>query len=537
MPSTKKANDTEFRDLEKVKIPEPQRIAVSRHGMVSSAQYLASQAGARILDAGGNAVDAAVASAFSLGVVEPQASGLGGQTMMLLFLAEDDLLLALDGSSRAPNRALREYFTSTSLSLHGYTAATVPSTPATLGYALQRFGTMPLKDVLQPAIEFAKDGYPITTLQRKLQRRELKNFAKGNAGPFFLRGGDKIYSTGNVLKQPVLAGTLQRIADQGIEDFYTGEIARTIHDDMQSNDGLIQQDDLAQIPYPIERDPVNGRLGRMTVYTMPPPGAGRTLIEMINIIKKFPTASRNPDTPDGSLLLTEVIRRAQLDRRDRPFDPNFFPQVQDRRMLSGDYAKLVAQQIHGRIKTEGETTHLSVMDKKGNVVSLTQSIERVFGSKTATPSLGFLYNNYMSAFEYEDITHPYYMRPNGVPWASVAPTIILRNREPWLAIGSPGSERIASAILQVLVRLAYQSPFDAVAAPRIHCSYDGTVSLEAACMRDDIPDALIKRGFKIDKREPMSFYLGCIQMVLKEKGEFIGVADPRRDGAAVGSKR
>ena len=183
MPSKKKVNDTEFRELEKVKIPEPQRIAVSRKGMVSSAQYLASKAGARILEAGGNAVDAAVATAFALGVVEPQASGLGGQTMMLLFLAEEDLLLALDGSSRAPNRALREHFISQALSLHGYTAATVPSTPATLGYALQRFGTMPLKIVLEPAIEFAREGYPITTLQRQLQRRELKNFGKGNAGP------------------------------------------------------------------------------------------------------------------------------------------------------------------------------------------------------------------------------------------------------------------------------------------------------------------------------------------------------------------
>ena len=537
MPSKKKVNDTEFRELEKVKIPEPQRIAVSRKGMVSSAQYLASKAGARILEAGGNAVDAAVATAFALGVVEPQASGLGGQTMMLLFLAEEDLLLALDGSSRAPNRALREHFISQALSLHGYTAATVPSTPATLGYALQRFGTMPLKIVLEPAIEFAREGYPITTLQRQLQRRELKNFGKGNAGPLFLRDGQRIFSTGHVFKQPVLAETLERLAERGIEDFYTGEIAQIIHDDMQANGGFIHQDDLARIPYPIEREPVTGRLGRMTVHTMPPPGAGRTLIEMINIINKFPRASRNPDTPDGSLLLTEVIRRAQLDRRDRPFDPNYFPQVQDHRMLSNEYAKQEAQTIRGRIKTEGETTHLSVMDGSGNVVSLTQSIERVFGSKTATPSLGFLYNNYMSAFEYDDITHPYYMRPNGVPWASVAPTIILRNREPWLAIGSPGSERIASAILQVLVRLTYQSPFDAVAAPRIHCAYDGTVSLEAAYMRDDIPAALEKRGFKIDKREPNSFYLGCIQLVLKDQGEFIGVADPRRDGAAVGGGR
>jgi gamma-glutamyltranspeptidase/glutathione hydrolase len=203
-------------------------------------------------------------------------------------------------------------------------------------------------------------------------------------------------------------------------------------------------------------------------------------------------------------------------------------------MLSADYAKLVSQQIRSRIKTGGETTHLSVMDRAGNVVALTQSIERVYGSKSVSPRLGFLYNNYMSAFEYEDITHPYYMRPNGVPWASVLPTIILRNKIPWLAIGSPGSERITSAILQVLLRLDFQSPFDAVAAPRMHCSYNGKVSLEAAYMRDDIPEMLVSRGFQIDKREPMSFYLGCIQMVLKEGDEFIGVADPRRDGSASG---
>lgn len=205
-------------------------------------------------------------------------------------------------------------------------------------------------------------------------------------------------------------------------------------------------------------------------------------------------------------------------------------------MLSKDYAKLVSEQIWSRIKGEGETTHLSVMDKRGNVVSLTQSIERVYGAKVLTPELGFLYNNYMSAFEYEDMTHPYYLRPNGVPWASVAPTIIFRSKKPWLAIGSPGSERIISTITQVLIRLAKQSPFDAVAAPRMHCSYDGKVSLEAAHMRNDIPEFLKQHGFTIDIREPMSFYLGCVQMVLCEKSEFIGVADPRRDGSSGGPK-
>jgi gamma-glutamyltranspeptidase/glutathione hydrolase len=228
------------------------------------------------------------------------------------------------------------------------------------------------------------------------------------------------------------------------------------------------------------------------------------------------------------------MRRAQLDRRDRPFESNFYPQVQDERMLSNEYATLVSKQIRARIKTKGDTTHLSVMDKKGNAVSLTQSIEQAYGAKVATPSLGFLYNNYMSAFEYEDVTSPHYFRPNGIPWSNVAPTIIFRSKRPWLVIGSPGSDRIPSTIIQVLIRLGRQSPFDAVAAPRMHCSYDGKVSLEASYMRDDIPELLKSRGFEIDIREPMSFYLGCIQLVMKDDHEFIGVADPRRDGSAGG---
>ena len=529
--------DTDFVEPARIKIPQPQRVSVSDSGMVSTAQYLATEAGVKILKDGGNAIDAAVASAFALGVCEPQASGLGGQTMMLLSLAGEEKVIAVDGSSRAPNRALNENFKNKSLRRLGHAAATVPSTPATLSYVLDRYGTLKLPAVVEPSIDLANNGYPITELQRRLQVRELKNLKKGNAGRFFLRDGDKPFSVGHIFTQPALAKTLSRLAENGVEDFYTGQIAQVIHKDMEANGGLMRKDDLAHIPYPIEREPLTGRLGRKTVYTMPPPGAGRTLIEMVNIIKKFPHEKRNPDTPEGALLLAEVVRRAQLDRRDRPFDPNFFPQVQDRRMLSADYAKLVSQQIRARIKTEGETTHLSVMDKAGNVAALTQSIERVYGAKTVTPSLGFLYNNYMSAFEYEDISHPYYMRPNGVPWASVLPTILLQNKIPWLAIGSPGSERITSAILQVLLRLDFQSPFDAVAAPRLHCSYDGKVSLEAAYMRDDIPEILVSRGFQIDKREPMSFYLGSIQMVLKEGGEYIGVADPRRDGSASGPRR
>ena len=530
----KNSIDTTFIDPEKVIIPQPQRVAASKSGMVSSAHYRATEAGAQILAEGGNAIDAAVATAFALGVCEPHASGLGGQTMMMIHLSDSGRTFALDGSSHAPNRAVKEIFDGKTSRFSGHAATTVPGTPAALGYVLKTYGTLPLKNVLEPSIQLAREGYQITALQQRLQRREIKSLKKGNAGSFFLNGGEKACKAGTIFKQPLLAETLQQMADKGIDDFYAGEISECIVKDMENNNGLIHRDDMARIPQPIEREAVNCRFGKMMIHTMPPPGSGRTLIEILNILKKFPHTDRNPDSPEGALLLAEIMRRSQLDRRDRPFDPNFYPQVQDTRMLSSDYAKLVAEQIKKRIKTSGDTTHLSVMDKDGNVVSLTQSIERVFGAKIVNPDLGFLYNNYMSAFDYKDVSHPYYLRPNAVPWASVAPTIIFRANKPWLAIGSPGSERIVTTIAQVLIRLFRQSPFDAVAAPRMHCSLDGEVSLEAAVMRSDIPAFLEEYGFSIDVREPMSFYLGCVQMVQWENEEFIGVADPRRDGSAKG---
>jgi gamma-glutamyltranspeptidase/glutathione hydrolase len=236
--------------------------------------------------------------------------------------------------------------------------------------------------------------------------------------------------------------------------------------------------------------------------------------------------------------MAEVIRQAYIDRRDRPFEPNFYPQVDERRMLDADYAARVARRIRKRIRTGGETTHLSVMDREGNAVALTQSIERVYGSCVVTPELGFLYNNYMSAFEHSDMGHPYYLRPNAVPWASVAPAVIFRKRRPWLVIGSPGSERIAPSVAQVLLRiLDGDSLYEAIESPRMHCSLRGRVSLEAARMEADIVPMLERFGFEIDEREAYSFYLGCVQAVLYDGKRFRGVADPRRDGAAGGPRR
>ena len=525
--------DSDVQDLGIARIPRPQRIASAKNGMVATQHYLATDAAVKILNQGGNAIDAAVAAAFALGVCEPASSGLGGQTMMLIHLARTRRTFALDGSSRAPSRT-----SLTTLSQNdrrrGYKATTVPSTPAVLGYALGNYGTMKLPQVIEPAIQYAIDGYPTTELQHNLSKRLFKHLKSASAAPFLLKNGQRSYRIGEKFYQPVLAETLKRLAHVGIEDFYTGSIARLIHNDMVENDGLIRDEDLAMIPRPIERKPVACHFEGLRVFTFPPPGAGRTLIEMLNIISHFPKKARDFDTPQGALLLANVIQQAFRDRRDRPYEPNFYAQITQKKMLSVDYAKRIAKRTRKKLYTHGHTTHLSVMDKQGNVVALTQSIERIFGACVITPELGFLYNNYMSVFEDENIRHPYYLRPNGVPWASVAPTIIFRGRKPWLAIGSPGSERIVSSILQVLIRLKNQSPFLAVDAPRLHCSLEGVVSLESPRMSTDIPPFLEKHGFDIHHRDPYSFYMGSVQLVMHENDNFIGVADPRRDGAAGG---
>lgn len=530
--------ESEFLDPRDERILYPQRVAASKVGMAATAHYEATAAAEEILAAGGNAFDAAVAAAFALGVCEPAASGLGGQTMVLLYDAKSRRKVALDGGTRAPNRIIpgvqERYQT-----LRGHRATTVPSTPAVLLHLLNRYGSKTMPEVLAPSIRLARAGYRMSPLQHYLAKREVKHLREHSAGKLFLREGRTPYLVGHIFKQPVLADTLQRLSDAGIEDFYQGEIAARIVADMEANDGLLHADDLARIPWPVERRPLATHFNGWRVFTFGPPGAGRTLIEALNLLDQFSEAQRNPDIPKGALLLAEVIRKANMDRADRPDDPNLFPQELEEDITRPEYAEKAAKRIRSRlrrVKTNGETTHLSVMDAAGNAVALTQSIERVYGSFSAAPDLGFLYNNYMSAFDVRDIAHPYYLRPNAVPWASVAPTLIFRGNKPWLSIGSPGSERIVSAILQVLLRLERgATPFDAVEAPRLHASVRGKVSLEASRMRNDIPPLLEKHGFEIDRRDPYSFYLGCVQLVLRGRyGELMGVADPRRDGSAGG---
>ena len=524
------------------------KAAYSLNGMVATAQEPATRAGVEMLERGGNAVDAAVAAAFALSVCEPQASGLGGQSMAVLHI--NGQTLAIDGSSRAPYRARCSKLGEHERFL-GHRATTVPSTPAALGYMHLKFGRLPWENILVPAIALARQGYRLTEMQCSLQARELKIFQRveGASGArAFLDRGTHPHKPGFNFIQSDLAQVLEILADQGPRAFYLGSIAERIDDDMRANRGFIRADDLAQIPWPIERPCIRRNYRDISVATMPPPGAGRDLLLVLMTLGNLPPELLARGAAESYHFLAETFRKAFLQRRQHPVGPNHYLQSPDRIMTNPEFARSMAQSIQEHMDRElpladppeggGETTHISVMDREGNAVSLSQSIESIYGSKAAAAGLGFMYNNYLNTLDTMDPSHPYYLRPGAVPWSSVAPSIMFMDGRPWLAVGSPGSDRIYSAIAQFMVHLVDggKSLFEAMAMPRLHCSLGGIISLEAGRFDPGVVEHLSRLGYQIDRREDFAFYLGAITAVMRcrtRKG-FMGVAELRRDGRAQG---
>lgn len=524
------------------------KCAVATHGIVSSAFPEATAAGVEILSQSGNAIDAACAVGFTLSVCEPQGSGLGGQAVGLVHF--EGRTIAVDGSSRVPSLAHRSRIKGEERRT-GYKAATVPSLAAVYGWLHRNYGVLPWEIVLAPAIRVARYGYRITQLQHDLQRRELGGFLSvpsRSGARYFLKGGREPYPPAELFRQPDLAAVLEVVSRGSAEAFYTGDIAIQIDRDMQDNDGFLRADDLALIPWPIERRPLRRRYRNLLVASMPPPGAGRTLLLVMLMLDHLGSQFLAGRTPSRYHVIAEAFRKAFLQRQDRPFDPSTYPQIREKIMLRRSFARelvsTIAEGMDVTLPLEEvavpltDTTHFSVMDREGNVVSMTQSIEQVYGSKAAAEGLGFLYNNYIMALELDNPAHPYYLRPNAVPWSTATPTIVFRNQEPWLALGSPSSDRIFSTVSQFLVSVVDRSATigEAMLEPRFHCSVGGAVSLEVDRFDPEVVDHLVSLGYKIDKREPFAFYLGCIQAVLRRQTGpgFQGVADVRRDGTAAG---
>ena len=285
------------------------KASFSVNGMVSTAASQATEIGVEILKGGGNAVDAAVASALALGVCESQSSGIGGQTMMLIHTGKK--IVAIDGSSRAPSLAHVNAIYKKDRS-RGYRATTVPSTLSTLYYVLDRYGTLSWEKVLEPSIQLAKHGIPITHLQHDLQKKELENFQKvdSESGARYFLKNNRPFLPNEIFKQPELARTLEIISKKGVVEFYTGGIAKQIDADMREHGGLLRYDDLALIPWPIVRKPLRKSFRGMSVYTMPPPGAGRTLLFTLLMLDLLPEEILKENENKRMHLYAEIFRKA-----------------------------------------------------------------------------------------------------------------------------------------------------------------------------------------------------------------------------------
>jgi gamma-glutamyltranspeptidase/glutathione hydrolase len=437
--------------------------------------------------------------------------------------------------------------------MSGYQAATVPSTPAVLGYLHLRYGRLKWSTILEPAIRIAREGYEISALQHTLQKQHLDAFLsiKSLSGArYFLKNGNNSYNMGDRFVQPDLGRVLEILAEQGPRVFYLGKIAERISEDMSENGGFLRADDLALIPWPIEREPLRANYRDVSVTTMPPPAAGRALILVLLMLNHLPPQFLSQVTPRSCHVLAETFRKALLQRHQRPVAPGHYLQIQDEAMVNPDFARDLVKSICDTIDPSlplndirsygGDTTHLSVMDDEGNAVGISQSIESLYGSKAAAEGLGFLYNNYIKTLETKDPGNPYFLRPNAVPQSSVAPTIMFYDEKPWLVVGSPGSDRIFSSVAQFLIHLIDGSEplVQAVTHPRLHCSIGGKISIEAERFDPAINTYLSQLGYEIDSLQPYSFYLGAIYAAMRcqtAKG-FQGVAEIRREGLVAGPR-
>lgn len=518
----------------------------SQQGMVSTAFPEATQAGVEILSKGGNAIDAACAAAFALGVCEPQSSGIGGQSMAIMH--HQNKTIAIDGSSVVPSLAHLSKLEKGHQRSFGYKATTVPSTVAVLGYLHFRYGKIKWREILQPAIRIAQEGYRITQLQHDLQKRELEKFLKvkpKSGAKYFLKDNEP-YDVGDLFIQNDLANVLSEIAENGPRAFYQGLISQRIHDDMEKNDGYIRKDDLARIPWPIERKPISRKYRNLRIFSMPPPAAGNTLLLVLMMLNYIPPKFIRNNSPESFHFIAETFRKSFMYRKQRSYEPNIYFQIPDKKMISYDFAKEQAWSIRDRIDPDlpildpiqesTDTTHLSVMDDQGNAIGITQSIELAYGSKAASDGLGFLYNNYMREFEIKDASHPHYLRPGATPWTSVAPAIVFNKNHLWMVTGSPGGERIYSTVAQFLIQMfdKKMSMADAIKSQRMHCSVGGTIYVEESRFDDNITGYLKDMGYKIIEKPP--FFYGAIHAAMKciSKNEFHGVAEVRRDGTAGG---
>ncbi len=509
---------------------------------VATASPDATLAAAYVLGVGGNAVDAAVAAAWALAVCEPSASGLGGQAVALVHFGGQTRVF--DGHSFAPAGLDPDHLTKQQ-QRSGYAAGTIPSMPATLDALQSRFGRLNRHTVMSAAIVLAEAGYRLSPLQARQIRWTAGALRTSGVGDCFLHHGQPL-PAGSLIRQPALARTLRRLADAGIRDFYEGQIAARIAADMAARGGLIRARDLASFAAPLESEPFSFHYRGHLIRTAAPPGGGLQLGLALKVLEEMDGL----DSCDETSWLAAVafaIYTAFLERDGAPLPVAQWPKVSELRDLSpASVSKAIAAALRalgggapvdplGGLEEPGDTTHLTVADKQGNVVGLTLSIQSVFGAKVASPELGFFYNNYLRTCP--RTAHPQRLAPGCRPRSNALPAMVFDPTAPFpgprMSLGSAGSRRIVSSVLQVLSRVVDRGSGlrDAVAAPRIHALLSRKLWVERPAATPELIERLGARFAEIIVKPRLCYSMAAVHAIgVDRQGQLESAADPRRDG-------
>jgi gamma-glutamyltranspeptidase/glutathione hydrolase len=541
--------------------------APARNGMVVSSHYLASEAGREVLRKGGNAVDAAVATAFALAVTLPSAGNIGGGGF-LVYHGADGKATTFNFREKAPLAANARMYLDENGNIRdnsnheGPLAVGVPGTVAGLWMAHQRLGSKPWTELLQAAVDLAEKGFPSTwDMQGYLQQvQKLEHPMYAATKKAFLKNGTDLYTPGELWKQPDLAESLKRIQKEGRDGFYKGKTARLLAEYMKKHGGMITEEDLARYEA-VEQAPVRGTYRGYEVVGMPPPSSGGVaIIEMLNILEGYDLKAIGHNSALYLHLLTEAMRRAFADRAEHIGDPAFNPNMPLERLTSKEYAKSLRNGIDlfkaspsdsarfGSVylqQESEETTHFSVVDAQGNAVSLTYTLEYSYGSSLVADGTGFLLNNEMGDFNPvpgvttrsgQVGTPPNLVAPEKRMLSSMTPVIFAKAGKPVLVIGSPGGRTIINSVLQVALNVIDHGMniAEAIDAGRIHHQWLPDVTyMEEFQFSPDTRRLYEMMGHSLRTRGRQGSVMGI--SVYPEKKMMYGAADARAfDGGARG---
>ncbi len=529
-------------------------VVLARSGMIATSQPLASAAGLRVLQQGGNAFDAAITAAAVLAVVEPTMNGLGGDLFALVYDGRAKRVQGLNASGRAPQRATPEEFRRRGLDTIPYRGELSVSVPGVVdGWSelLARYGTITLDRALEPAIAYARDGYAVSEIIANQWKDVEAILARDPAAASTFLPGGHSPAPGDIFKNPRLAATLQQIARGGRDAFYKGPIAKAIAEDMRRRNGLLTEADFAANKAEWV-DPISTNYRGYDVLELPPNTQGVVALQMLNILEGFDIKSMRHNSAEYLHLLVEAKRMAFADRDNWLADAGSVPAEALKRMLSKEYAAerrrlfnperttetyvpfgLVGswQHAEGHPQAHGDTIYMTVADSQGNVVSLIQSIFEAFGSGIVAGDTGIALHNRAALFTLQ-AAHPNIIAPGKRPFHTLVPAMVMKDRQPWLSFGVMGGDMQPQGHVQVLLNLIDfgMNVQEAGEAPRFRHSVAG-LALESA-ISPEARFGLSRRGHSIVTQ--IGMFGGFQGIQFDRRGVMMGGSDPRKDGLAIG---